>query len=1055
MRCDQGWCIASKEGCSLRVRNNLSSITAGRHLNLTNSSLSRSLERLSSGLRINRAGDDAAGLAVSEKLRAQVSGLGVDVENAQNGISMVQTADQALQEVQSLVRRIRNLSHMCANGTLTDQDREHYQSETDSLLTEIQRINNTTEYNGMRLLGGRIGTWAKESGDNRDILDASSLRTTDDLITSGVYDVEVLRVGEKATARLEGKVFDVTDPPLDIHEAGGFYRFAGADQDGTITLKVTVDGKEVFVDINAREGAGDSLTEAVGKINRALKEEGIDVSAHFTPPNDASNITTDTSSVLPEPLETTVPLAWQNPAPFNWTRSGPKIYDPGGNPIVDSTFTIDFTSPSAFTVTGDVSGDLGTGTTGVNFNNGGLSFRIQPDGDLSAGDRIVLTPGERTVTINSNSTNLTDVSIPMDSTIGDGNHTVTVTSGASVTGWNFQAPGVGAPGWITAPTPVPGNNLTNETFTLELIEDHGGPNDIWSVTGSFSRGNLNYRVGGAYTTAPAHFGRGSGLTFSLSPDAGYSLGDTITIDTISGSRPVALDTDSTPTDAVYRRWFTIDDDTGNHANVIYGTGSGWIVAGADTITIDTQVDVDATHLPDTMFQAYPALAGGSNNYISQTYYLTLTTDNDGPDVWAVAGSFSGTHQPATAGVPYVSDAGSNGSDQGLSFTLAQDSKFHVGSVLAVQVYTRPSIGFVSHKAGSRYAIDLEIVGDSCITQMETRSTDLVYTGGDPQEIGINTTIYDLDGNPFNDLGYATGTILITDKAGVAHSVTVSLGDTIWDLLEAINATGSFYASFDEDDQAISIKDLTNGDDKLTVADVGNATLAADLGIRGDVSGDTFTGHTVSRVANTILEITDPDGSTATINGGWHGGDQSFEAVGNPDQVLTDSSSENQGGIAGLSFSLNDKQLKEGDTFSIQAGKGTLNLQISQSKGGDGRAGIEICDTSLSSLGLSENVSMGSQETAQALIDSGKLDQAMDYLSTLRGGLGAFQNRLGHTVKNLGITRENLQSAESRIRDADMAQEQLDFMKHKIMQQFGIAAGSQANVLAENVLRLLQ
>jgi len=123
---------------------------------MTNMDMSKTLERLSSGLRINRAGDDAAGLAISEKMRGQIKGLEMAVKNAQDAISLIQTAEGALTEVHSILQRMRELAVQASNDTNTNVDRNQIQAELDQLREEIDRIARTTEFNTMKLLDGKI-----------------------------------------------------------------------------------------------------------------------------------------------------------------------------------------------------------------------------------------------------------------------------------------------------------------------------------------------------------------------------------------------------------------------------------------------------------------------------------------------------------------------------------------------------------------------------------------------------------------------------------------------------------------------------------------------------------------------------------------------------------------------------------------------------------------------------------------------------------------------------------------------------------------------------------
>ena len=143
----------------MRIQHNIVAMNAYRNFVGNNSSLSKNLEKLSSGYRINRAGDDAAGLAISEKMRAQISGLDTAQKNVKDGISLVKTAEGALQEVQDMMNRMVSLATQSANGTYdNDVDRQALQDEMDALLKEIDRISETANFNGINLLDGSLGT---------------------------------------------------------------------------------------------------------------------------------------------------------------------------------------------------------------------------------------------------------------------------------------------------------------------------------------------------------------------------------------------------------------------------------------------------------------------------------------------------------------------------------------------------------------------------------------------------------------------------------------------------------------------------------------------------------------------------------------------------------------------------------------------------------------------------------------------------------------------------------------------------------------------------------
>jgi flagellin len=144
----------------LSVYNNVDAMNAHRLLSNTNAQLSKSMERLSSGLRINRAADDAAGLAVSEGMRSQIRGMNVASRNAQDGVSMVQVADGALSNVGDMLQRVRDLAVQASNGTLTDQQRGNLDTEVQQVLTEIGKTGTDTEFNGLKILAGSVATAA-------------------------------------------------------------------------------------------------------------------------------------------------------------------------------------------------------------------------------------------------------------------------------------------------------------------------------------------------------------------------------------------------------------------------------------------------------------------------------------------------------------------------------------------------------------------------------------------------------------------------------------------------------------------------------------------------------------------------------------------------------------------------------------------------------------------------------------------------------------------------------------------------------------------------------
>jgi flagellin len=168
----------------MRINHNIASMNTNRSLGVNRGNTQKSLEKLSSGLRINRAGDDAAGLAISEKMRGQIRGLNKASSNAQDSISLVQTAEGALNETHSILQRMRELAVQSSNDTNTDSDRKELQAEVKQLTSEIDRIGNTTEFNTKKLLDGSA-KGVKEAVDGALAINNNSVAVVD-LTKTGV-----------------------------------------------------------------------------------------------------------------------------------------------------------------------------------------------------------------------------------------------------------------------------------------------------------------------------------------------------------------------------------------------------------------------------------------------------------------------------------------------------------------------------------------------------------------------------------------------------------------------------------------------------------------------------------------------------------------------------------------------------------------------------------------------------------------------------------------------------------------------------------------------------
>jgi flagellin len=166
----------------MRINHNIAALNTHRALTGNTAASGKSLEKLSSGLRINRAGDDAAGLAISEKMRGQIRGLDQASRNSQDGISLIQTAEGALNETHSILQRMRELAVQSGNDTNTAQDRSNLQDEMNQLTNEIDRVRNTTQFNTKNLLDGTMGSAVNTAVNN--VNTSGTLKSGSAVITS-------------------------------------------------------------------------------------------------------------------------------------------------------------------------------------------------------------------------------------------------------------------------------------------------------------------------------------------------------------------------------------------------------------------------------------------------------------------------------------------------------------------------------------------------------------------------------------------------------------------------------------------------------------------------------------------------------------------------------------------------------------------------------------------------------------------------------------------------------------------------------------------------------
>lgn len=247
----------------MRIQHNITALNSYRNYSNNTSAVSKNLEKLSSGYRINRAGDDAAGLAISEKMRAQITGLETAVKNANDGISLIQTAEGALTEVHSMLNRMLELADQSANGTYDNEvDRANLQKEVAELKNEVDRISRATNFNGINLLDGNLGGYKGTfDGDVTTItgmtISGGDLGAGEVKVTAAATGVTGVEVDGKTFANLDG--VDVVDGiTAKLSDDGSTITFSA-------TKAATVEDADKFNGLTITISAADPKTLVAGE----------------------------------------------------------------------------------------------------------------------------------------------------------------------------------------------------------------------------------------------------------------------------------------------------------------------------------------------------------------------------------------------------------------------------------------------------------------------------------------------------------------------------------------------------------------------------------------------------------------------------------------------------------------------------------------------------------------------------------------------------------------------------------------------------------------------
>ena len=944
----------------MRVQHNIAAMSSYRNYTRNTNALSKNLEKLSSGYKINRAGDAAAGLAISEKMRAQITGLNAAQKNVKDGISLVKTAEGAMQEIQDMLNRMDYLATQSANGTYDNEvDRLNLQKEVSALKDEINRIADSANFNGIKLLdGGGASTRAQITLPDvgRPIGDATVLK--DGGVTPGetVFDVQLdtlavnAKTGDKLTVQIGEDEFELTLAEKQ-YSAG----------DLATALKDAFDANGGTIDGQAFEATVNGTSVNFKQVNKPTSAD-------------------DTVSAMMD-----VKISFEAAA--------------GGGPVVLSNGIQTFEGDAAG---GTISGTAGTAIK-VKDEVGGakavygltLTGKGQSDLDGKKIDGVAI------------SWDASDSSADLDSVMG-----------------TFVA-----------------------SYNADDTKDYTA---AWDDTNG--KLTLTAKEKGAVSTAPVTDIQDSGSTMTMTADTAGADPTTaaVTVDA-STLTSDAIKTAADGTEGIADGKITIEKNASDKLELKIGDK----VIGTSDETVDGSATAfnfkaadGTTALGKVTFSAAPAAADLSGAVETGLSYAVAGGDGNGeetPEVETVASS-------------KLSVTGIDLADK--TVTLTTQNLTDIGAEFA-------KLGSNTGKIliSGEVEVDLSKVTDG-LTGGTSTVEDLAQNMLEAAKAGADAWN---KANPDKDYTYTNVRISKTAAGADGDIVAQAAGDGLYILMDKTPKTAP------ETDMPASVSGSYNaGTVKITqgAPEVGGATASTTIDLSSIFGGDIGDGSTLTIGKETYTFKLgdsfsfDAKGKTITLDKNATAADRIKQAgigMSNMDNSAFTIGNENDTGkltideAAGQTVYTSELYTKDGfealfsaNSISPKTGNG-LTLQIGDTSDSYNQLKVSVGDMHTTALGI-EGVDISNQAGASKAIQT--IKDAINRVSSVRGDLGAIQNRLEHTGNNLSVMAENIQDAESTIRDTDVAEEMMSYVKNNILVQSAQAMLAQANQLPQGVLQLL-
>ncbi|MFA7269340.1 MAG: flagellin [Sterolibacterium sp.] len=1032
------------------INTNIASMNAQRNLSNSQMTLQTALQRLSSGLRINSAKDDAAGLAISDRMTSQVRGLNQAVRNSNDGISMSQTAEGALGEIGNILQRVRELSIQASNATNSDSDRATLQAEVVQLKSELSRIANNTTFNGQRILDGSMQSASFQVG-------ADAAQTIKMSINSA--SSQSLGVNMKATDNTRNGLTVATDN-YRVDSGGGNATLMGkaiaattvsstsnAYSAQTLIIKDSIGN--VLVGGSISLAAGEQVSEVASRLN-AISGVRATGSTQFKLTSIQSGLSSDGVATFSVTLSSGTVTSTLNIAGVTTASSQSAIFAA----IRDS-----INGDSDLANAGVVAGLNASGQLVVRNNTGAdLGFTI----DQSATSTVVFSivgsdVASTALTISANGVageagDAIRVGGQLSVYLADG-YTIQSSKGAASSYFNASASaqvaasanGVGIDDVVT--NTIPSNYVAANGALVSKAIAAFSAGVVASQTNAYSAQTLTIR-----DSTGAKLAGGDSIVIA----AGASVDSVVT----SLNNLAGVTASASATLQVY-------DYTIGGASVT-GSLSFAIVSGSTSINLTlasvaaTATDIDVFKAMRDAINADTTLAGaGVTASIDATGYLSIkNTDGKNLGLQLTGGnnlgsvssfSFAARGTDAAATSITISSAATNGVIGATSATM-------IGGTLKISLADGYTVSSNATKASSYFDVN----ANAKATVVESGVNHGTRTAAQTLTI----------------VGKSTGTVAIAKDDSADRIAQLVNGQTV---ATGVTATARTQAKLSNLSTAGTVSFTLYGDGGASAAIsalvTGSGTTANLSALASAINVKSSTTGITAKLAdnNASLILTNDSGANIEIMDFNHSAASAATAsniTGTQASLMVTGLSDTLNALTGATStatttsvtlykggttSLGADSTSVGGTVSFSAADSfTVSSNIGASSRIGGNSSLLATDASAISSSTLFNVATVDVSTVDGANQAiGAIDGALTQVNAVRSAMGALQNRFLSTISSLSAASENIASARSRIQDTDFAAETANLTRSQILQQAGVAMLAQANQLPQLVLSLLK